>query len=115
MTKRALFQFLFVFLLLAGQQSALVHSVWHISNHAPARGQGDQARAAQDRQDDGQSSQSRLCKLHAALGNLITGDCSGPSAAAIATVSHWVAPHTAAWRVAQPTATPPSRAPPVLL
>lgn len=115
MAKRAVFQFLFVLLLLAGQQIALVHSVWHLGNHAPVQKLKDQARAGQDHQGDRQSSQSRLCDLHSALGNLLAGDCGSLPALAADTASHSVASHAAAWRVAQPATTPPSRAPPVLL
>jgi hypothetical protein len=115
MTKRTVFQSLFVLLLLAGQQIALVHSVWHLGNHAPAQKRYDSARAAQGQQNDGQSQQSRLCDLHSALGNLLAGDCGSLPAIAADTASHSLASHAAVWRVAQPAATPPSRAPPVLL
>ena len=115
MTKRVVLPFLFVLLLLAGQQNALVHSVWHIGNHAPAQKQHDSARAAQGQQNDGQSPQSRLCDLHAALGNLLAGDCGSLPAIAANTASHNLASYAAVWRAAQPTTTPPSRAPPVLL
>jgi len=115
MAKRAVFQFLLVFLLLAGQQGALVHSVWHLNDHLASHGLQDQAGAAHDPQNGGQSSQSELCNLHSAFGNLLASDCGGQPAAVTATASHSLATYTAAWRVAQPAATPPSRAPPVLL
>jgi hypothetical protein len=115
MVKRAVLQFLLVFLLLAGQQGALVHSVWHLNNHPVSHGLQDPAGAAHDQRDGGKSSQSRLCDLHSALGNLLAGDCSGLPAAFAAAASHSFATHAAAWRVAQPAPTPLSRAPPVLL
>ena len=115
MTQRAALSFLFVLLLLAGQQGALVHSVWHLKNHPASHGQQDRAGAPQDQQNDGQSPQSRLCNLHSALGNLLAGDCGEQAAAVASIATHGFAVHTATWRVAQPTATPPSRAPPVLL
>lgn len=115
MTKRAVFQFLFVLLLLGGQQIALVHSVWHIGNHAPAQTRYDSARAPSGQQSDGQSKQSRLCDLHSALGNLLAGDCGSMPAMVADAASHGVASHSAVWRIAQPATTPPSRAPPVLL
>jgi hypothetical protein len=115
MAKRAVLQFLFAFLLLAGQQVALVHSVWHIGKHSSAHRLDGQARSAQDHQGDGKSSQSRLCDLHSALGTLLAGDCGGLPVAIADTTSHHVATYAAAWRVAQLATTPPSRAPPVLL
>ena len=113
--KRTVFPFLFVLLLLAGQQIALVHSVWHLGNHAPAQKLHESARAAQDHRSDGQSSQSRLCDLHSALGNVLSGDCGNLPVLAADTTSHGLASYSAAWRVAQPATTPPSRAPPVFL
>jgi hypothetical protein len=115
MTKRALFQFLFVLLLLAGQQIALVHSVWHLGNHAPVQKLKNPQRAGQDHQGDRQSSQSRLCDLHSALGNVLAGDCGSMPAMVAVTALHSLTTHAAAWRIAQPASTPPSRAPPVLL
>jgi len=115
MTKRSVFQLLVVLLLLGGQQIALVHSIWHLGNHAPAQKRQDSARATQSQQNDGQSPQSRLCDLHSALGNLLAGDCGTLPAIVADAASHRLASYAAAWRAAQPTATPPSRAPPVLL
>jgi len=113
--KRAFLQFACIFLLLAAQQSALVHSVWHLNDHLVPHELQDQAGTAHDYQNDGQSSQSRLCDLHSALGNLLAGDCVGQPAVAATEIPYSLATHAAAWRVAQPAATPPSRAPPVLL
>jgi hypothetical protein len=113
--KRAIFLFSCIFLLLAGQQVALVHSVWHLGTHAPVQHRHDAARAAQDHQGDGKSSQSRLCDLHSALGTLLAGDCGSPAAVIADTASHHVPTYAAARRVAQLATTPPSRAPPVLL
>jgi hypothetical protein len=115
MAKRVALQFLFAFLLLAGQQVALVHSVWHLGKHAPVQTADNQARTAQHDQGDGKSSQSRLCDLHSALGTLLSGDCGSLPAAVAVTVSLELAIYAIAWRVAQSATTPPSRAPPVLL
>lgn len=111
--RRILLQGLLVFLLLAGQQSALVHSVWHLHDHLPAHEQHDAAPAAHEH-DDEHSSQSRLCDLHAALGTLLAGDCGGQSAVAATEVPNGLAIHAATRRIAQPVLTPPSRAPPAL-
>jgi hypothetical protein len=115
MAPRVILQVLFAFLLLAGQQVALVHSVWHLGKHAPAQTADNQARTAQHEQGDGKSSQSRLCDLHSALGTLLSGDCGSLPAAVAVTTSPDLALYAVAGRVAQPATTPPSRAPPVLL
>lgn len=115
MAKRAVFQALFAFLLLAGQQVALVHSVWHLGKHGPVERLAGPAGAAQGDKGDGRSSQSRLCDLHSTLGTLLSGDCGGLSAAVAIAVPVLLTAHVAAWRVGQPTTTPPSRAPPVLV
>jgi hypothetical protein len=101
-------------LLLLAQHGALTHSVWHLSRHAPAEhANADGKRYAPERNDG--SPQSRLCDLHWAMGSLLAGDCAGQSVSDTLPLSHWLAASTAAWRVAQPVVTPPSRAPPVLL
>ena len=115
MAKRAVLQFLLVFLLLAGQQGALVHSVWHLNDYLASHGLQDQAGAAHDQQGDDSSSQSRLCDLHSALGNLLGGNCGGQITIAATDIPNSLATHVAVWRAAQPATTPPSRAPPVLL
>ena len=115
MAKRAFLHFACALLLLVAQHGALTHSVWHLHDHFPAHEQQDSAGAEHHPHDDGQSSQSRLCDLHYALGVLFAGDCGGKTAAVAAEVSHWLAAPTGVWRVAQSTTTPPSRAPPVLL
>ena len=115
MAKRAVLQFLLVFLLLAGQQGALVHSVWHLNNHPVSHGLQDSAGASHDQRDGGKSSQSRLCDLHSALGNLLAGNCSALPVAFVVATSHLLATHAATWRVAQLAPNPLSRAPPVLL
>jgi hypothetical protein len=115
MAKRAVLQFLLVLLLLTGQQGALVHSVWHLNDHLAAHDHHDHAGAAHDHQDDENSSQSRLCDLHAALGTLLGGDCGGQSTVAVPDIPNGLATQAAVWRAAQPALTPPSRAPPVLL
>jgi hypothetical protein len=56
-----------------------------------------------------------LCDLHAMLGTLFTGGCAGQPAVALTDLSHELAIASASWRVAESTATPRSRAPPVLL
>ena len=114
MAKRAAFQLLFAVLLLAGQQVALVHSVWHLGKHAPVQTADNPSRAAQDHQGDGKSSQSRLCDLHSTLGTLLSGDCGSLPAAIAISTSLDLAIYAVAWLVAQPATSPPSRAPPVL-
>ena len=114
MVKRAVFQILFAFLLLAGQQVALVHSVWHLGKHGPAQ-RLDSLAGVQDHTTHGKSSQSRLCDLHSALGTLLSGDCGNQPAAVAITTSQDPAAYAVAWRAADPATTPPSRAPPVLL
>jgi hypothetical protein len=79
MMKRVFAKLLLVLLLLAGQQSALVHSVWHIQDRLPAQEQHDHAGAAQENGDE-HSSQSGLCDLHGVLGALLAGDCGGQPA-----------------------------------
>jgi hypothetical protein len=115
--KRALLHFACAFLLLSAQLSALTHSVWHLrdflpehehhEHHGPiAPGHGG---------DEAPSSQAELCIFHAALGSLFAGGCAGNPVVETAGPSGWLASSPAVWRVAQRTATPPSRAPPVLL
>jgi hypothetical protein len=115
MAKRAVIQILFAFLLLAGQQVALVHSVWHLGKHSPVQRADDPARTSQHDQSDGKSSQSRLCDLHSTLGTLLTGECGGVSAAIAITSPLDIAIYSLVWFAAQPSTFPPSRAPPVLL
>jgi hypothetical protein len=115
MAKRAALQFLLVFLLLAGQQGALVHSVWHLNDHLASHGLQDQADAAHDQHGDDPYSQTRLCDLHSALGNLLGGNCGGQPTVSATDIPYWLATQVAVWRAAQPATTPPSRAPPVLL
>lgn len=112
--KRLLLQGLLAFLLLAGQHSALVHSVWHLRDHLPAHEQHDQSRAAAQDHEDEHSSQSRLCDLHAALGAVLAGDCGGTPAFVAAPAAEFVAPGNLAGRVPHHAVTPPSRAPPAL-
>jgi hypothetical protein len=114
MAKRAVLQVRFAFLLLAGQQVALVHSVWHLGKHGPVQ-RLDSPAGAQDHTTDGKSSQSRLCDLHSTLSTLLGGDCNSlPVAVAIST-SQDLAAYAVAWRAAESAPTPPSRAPPVFL
>ena len=115
MAKRAFLHFACALLLLVAQNGALTHSVWHLHEHFPAQEQQEFAGAVQHQQDGGHSPKSRLCDLHFALGTLLAGDCGGKTAAIPADVLHWLATPTTVWRVAQSTATPPSRAPPALL
>jgi len=113
-TRRALLHFACAALLLIAQHGALTHSVWHLSKHAPA--EANEAHGSTDSPaQHNRSSQSRLCDLHFAMGSLLTGDCGTYHTADAAPVLHWVAASDAAWRIAQPLLTPPSRAPPVLL
>ena len=114
MAKRVVFQLLFVFLLLAGQQVALVHSVWHLGKHGPIQ-RLDGPAGAQDHTTDGKSPQSRLCDLHSALGTLLAGDCSSLPAAVAITTSQHLAAYAVSGRFTEPATTPPSRGPPVLL
>ena len=114
MAKRIALHFLCAFLLLFAQQGALTHQVWHLHDYLPAHEHNDHAGAAHDN-DKSPSSQAELCIFHAALGSLFAGGCTGQPAIAAAGLSDWLATSPAAWRVAQSTATPPSRAPPVLL
>ena len=115
MAKRAALNFLCALLLLVAQHGALTHSVWHLGNPLPTQEHHDHAGAAHGHDDDGQTSQSKLCDLHAALGTLLTGGCAGQPAVALTDLSHELATASASWRVAESTATPHSRAPPVLL
>ena len=117
MARRAFLNFTCAVLLLVAQYGALTHAVWHLHDYFPAHQKQGLAGtgAAQQQGDSGQPSQSRLCDLHFALGALLAGDCGGKTAAVPADVLHWLATPATAWRVAQSTATPPSRAPPVLL
>jgi hypothetical protein len=102
-------------LLLCAQQGALTHAVWHLRDQLPAHGHQDRAGAAGHHKDGESSSQSQLCKLHAALGTLLASDCGGQTAATTVEFTEWFASSDAVWRIAQPAVTPPSRAPPVLL
>ena len=115
MAKRAVFQFLLVFLLLAGQQGALVHSVWHLNDHLASHGLQDRAGTANEHPEDGPSPQSRLCDLHSIFGTLLGGNCGGQITVAAIEIPYSLATHSAVWRAAQPATTPPSRAPPVFL
>lgn len=115
MTKRAFLHLTCALLLLFAQHGALTHSVWHLRHHFPAPERQNAAVTAQPTPDNGQSSQSRLCDLHFALSALLAGDCGGKTAVQEAAVTNWLAVPAGSWRIAQPTTTPPSRAPPVLL
>jgi len=116
MAKRIALHFLCAFLLLFAQQGALTHQVWHLHDYLPAHEHDDHAGAAHDRGDDETpSSQAELCVFHAALGSLFAGGCAGQPTIAAAGFLHWLATPPAVWHIAQPTLTPPSRAPPVLL
>lgn len=115
MARRAAFQILFAFLLLAGQQAALVHSIWHLGQHGPALRLAETSGTAQSHSGDGKSSQSRLCDLHSTLGTLLAGDCGSLPAAVAVAAPILLTVYAAAWRVGEPATTPPSRAPPVLL
>ena len=114
MAKRVFLHFVCALLLLVAQHGALTHSVWHLHDHFPAHEQHDPAGAAHQHEDDEHSSQSRLCDLHFALGTLLAGDCGAQPVLATTVLSRWLATSGADWRIAQPAATPPSRAPPVL-
>lgn len=114
MAKRLVFQLLFAFLLLAGQQVALVHSVWHLGKHGPIQ-RLDTAAGAKHHTTDGKTSQSRLCDLHSTLSTLLGGDCSSLPAAVANSTSQDLAAYAVAWRAAESATPPPSRAPPVLL
>ena len=115
MAKRAVLQFLCVLLLLFAQQGALIHSAWHLHDYLPAHEHHDRAGAAHDDGDEIPSSQAELCIFHAAFGSLFAGGCTAQPTIAAAGFFHWLATLPAVWRIAQPTLTPPSRAPPVLL
>jgi len=114
MARRSTLHFLCALLLLVAQHGALTHSVWHLGNQLPAHEHHDSAGAAHGHDDDGHTSQSKLCDLHAVLGTLLTGGCAGLPAVALTDLSHELASAFATWRVAESTATPRSRAPPVL-
>jgi hypothetical protein len=115
MARRSALHFLCAFLLLFAQHGALTHSVWHLGDYLPAHEHHDHAGTAQGHDDDGRMSQSKLCDLHAVLGTLLTGGCAGQPAVALTDLSHELTNASATWRVAESTATPRSRAPPVLL
>ena len=115
LAKRSALHFLCALLLLVAQHGALTHSVWHLGNPLPAQEHHRHAVAAQGHDDDGKTSQSKLCDLHAILGTLLAGGCAGQPAVALIDLSHELATVPATWRVAESTATPRSRAPPVLL
>jgi len=115
MAKRSALHFLCALLLLVAQHGALTHSVWHLGNPLPAQEHHEHAGAAHDDGDAGHSSQSKLCDLHAALGTLLAGGCAGQAVVALTDLSHELVTAPAIWRVAESTATPHSRAPPVLL
>lgn len=114
MAKRPALHFLCALLLLAAQHGALTHSVWHLGNPLPAQDYRH-AVAAQGHDDDGHTSQSKLCDLHAILGTLLAGGYAGQSVVLLIDLSHELVTKPAIWRVAKSTATPRSRAPPVLL
>lgn len=114
MAKRVVLQLLFALLLLAGQQVALLHSVWHLGKHAPVQ-RLDNLAGAQNHPAEGKSTQSRLCDLHSTLGTLLAGDCGSLPVSAAITASQELSAYAAAWRATEPATTPPSRAPPVLL
>jgi hypothetical protein len=116
MVRRPLLQLACILLLLSAQHTALTHRVWHLHDYLPAHAEQERAGTAHDHGDDeAPSSQAELCIFHAALGSLFAGGCAGKPVVETAGSSCWLAVLPAIWRVAQPTATPPSRAPPVLL
>jgi hypothetical protein len=114
-TKRSLLHLATAALLLIAQHGAITHSVWHLGNHAPAQALAGLDGGAYAPGQEDHSPQSRLCDLHLAMGSLFAADCGGHSVPETAQLSHWLAPSTVTWRVAQPSLPPPSRAPPVLL
>jgi hypothetical protein len=116
MLRRPLLQLACIFSLLAAQQTALTHSVWHLRDYLPAHAHHDHSGAAHEHDDDeSPSSQAELCIFHAALGSVFAGGCATKPVLETAAVPGWLAISPAVWRVAQAVALPPSRAPPVLL
>jgi len=115
LAKRSALHFLCALLLLVAQHGALTHSVWHLGNPLPAQEPHRHAVAAQGHDDDGNTFQSKLCDLHAILGTLLAGGYAGQPVAVFMDLSHELVTKPAIWRVAESTATPRSRAPPVLL
>jgi hypothetical protein len=112
--KRAFLQLICIFALLVAQQAALTHWIWHLGDVRHAHEQQGDASAAPHSHDRGESPQSTLCEQHGALAALLSGNCLAQPPVWSTGGAHWLVAATAAWRVAQRTATPPSRAPPVL-
>ena len=114
--KRALRQFACIFLLLVAQHSALTHSVWHLNDHLPAHQQHQQAGNALDQEnDEGNTSESRLCGMHFAFGSVLGGNCASLAAVFLPDLTHWLLSSTDVQRTARAPASYRSRAPPVLL
>jgi hypothetical protein len=112
---RAALRFLCILLLLAAQQGALTHAVWHLKDYLPAQGHHDLVATKHQHEDTGQSSEPRLCGLHAVLGSLLAGDCAGQPVVALPDLSYEFVASPDTGRAARFTATSLSRAPPVLL
>jgi hypothetical protein len=116
MSKRCLLQLACICLLLAAQQAALTHSIWHLRDFLPAHEHQEQAGTAHDHDDDETpSSQAELCAFHAALGTLFAGAWAAQVVIAPTGHSDSFFSSPSVWRFAQSAVTPPSRAPPVLL
>ena len=113
--KRSWLNLAFAALLLVAQHGALTHSVWHLGRNLPVQAHVEPDGGRHVPAQDDRSPQSRLCDLHFAMGSTLGGHCAAQATPVMATVSPWLATPDAAWRVAQPLRTPPSRAPPVLL
>jgi len=113
--KRALLHAVCAVLLLCAQQGALIHSAWHLHDYLPAHEHHDHAGSAHNDGNELPSSQAELCVFHAAFGSLFAGGCTAQPTIAAAVFFQWLATPPAVWHIAQPTLTPPSRAPPVLL
>lgn len=87
---RRFFQYLFIFLLLAAQQSALVHATWHAAGDAQQQTLHDtHEQDAQPHQDDNHDTrQSSLCAFDLAFGQVLGGahgSCVLPMAADLPT------------------------------
>lgn len=114
--RRAFLHFACAFLLLSAQVTALTHSVWHLHDRLPAQEHQPGAGVVDGQGNDGQPSpQAELCLFHAALGSLFAGGCAAQLTLAAAGPSDRPSTSIADWGVAQSAATPPARAPPVLI
>ena len=105
--KRALFQLMLAALLLAAQQVALTHEVWHLKDRLP-----DQS---QQRADGQQTTQSDWCPFHASFADVLGGLGSNAAPLAVNTDASTLCSYPLPASFSGDLIVPASRGPPSFL